>query len=59
MDFTNKPYEKLTVTPVGVTAENNMLAASSGDVCKINPVNVTVEEYTIDNYKTTFDLSID
>lgn len=41
-----KHYEELTTTPVEMTTEENILAASGEKTnCKIDPVNVTVEDF--------------
>lgn len=40
-----KHYEELTTTPVEMTTEGDILTASQEKACKIDPVNVTVENF--------------
>ena len=55
-----KHYEELTTTPVEMTTEENILAASGEKTnCKIDPVNVTVEDFKEIGIEKTFSLDIE
>lgn len=55
-----KHYEELTTTPVEMTTEENILAASGEKTnCKIDPVNVKVDDFTEVTIEKPFDFSLE
>lgn len=54
-----KHYEELTTTPVEMTTEGDILTASQEKACKIDPVNVTVEDFKEIGIEKSFSLDIE